>query len=61
MKKLYLLLKIVVALYILLLIPLPQNKNELNVATKSPFVWNQDSLWKGLEHEFIEAKQFISN
>lgn len=56
MKKIFLLLKIVAVLYILLLIPLPQNKNELKIATKSPFVWNQDSLWKCLEHEFIEAK-----
>jgi hypothetical protein len=56
MKKLYLILKIIVVLYVLLLIPLPQNKNDLKIAAKSPFVWNQDSLWKGLEHEFIEAK-----
>lgn len=57
MKKLYLLLKIVAVLYVLLLIPLPQNKNDLKIAAKSPFIWNQDSLWKGLEHEFIEAKR----
>ena len=56
MKKLYLLLKLVAVLYILLLIPLPKNKNALKIAPKSPFVWNQDSLWKGLEHQFIEAK-----
>ena len=56
MKKLYLLLKLVAVLYILLLIPLPKNKNDLKIAAKSPFVWNQDSLWKGLEHQFIEAK-----
>lgn len=56
MKKLYLFLKIVVVLYFLLLIPFPQHKNELQVASKTPFTWDQDSLWKSLENSFQKAK-----
>jgi len=56
MKKIYLFVKIVVVLYLLLLIPLPQHKNELHVASKAPFTWNQDSLWKSLENTFQKAK-----
>lgn len=56
MKTLYLFLKIAVVLYVLLLIPLPENNNNLKTATESPFVWDQDSLWKSLEDTFIEAK-----
>jgi len=56
MKKINLGLKIVVVLYLILLIPLPQYKNEIHVASKTPFTWNQDSLWKSLELTFKEAK-----
>ena len=56
MKKIYLGLKIVVVLYLILLIPLPQDKNEIHVASKTPFTWNQDSLWKSLENTFQKAK-----
>jgi len=59
MKKVFLLLKIVIVLYLLLLIPLPQAKHKLHVATKSPFVWNQDSLWINLEHTFQKAKSMM--
>lgn len=56
MKKIFLVSKIVVVLYLILMIPLPQNKNELQVAYKTPFTWNQDSLWISLEHTFQKAK-----
>jgi len=60
MKKIYLFLKIVVLLYLLLLIPLPQTKRELKIPSKTPFVWNQDSLWKSLERTFDLAKDLSS-
>ena len=56
MKKIYLIVKILVVFYVLLLIPLPQPKNELHVVSKTPFTWNQDSLWKSLENTFQKAK-----
>jgi len=60
MRKLYLSLKIVVALYLILLIPLPKNKTKLHVASKTPFIWKQDSLWKNLEQTFNLAKDLSS-
>jgi len=60
MRKLYLSLKIVVALYLILLIPLPKNKTKLHVASKTPFIWKQDSLWKSLERTFNLAKDLSS-
>ena len=56
MKKVYLFLKILAVLYLLLLIPIPQKKQELQVASKTPFIWNQDSLWISLENTFQMAK-----
>ena len=57
MKKIVLLLKIVIGLYLLLLIPLPQNKLELHQPSETPFIWNQDKLWETLENTFKEAKE----
>ncbi|WP_242156312.1 YiiX/YebB-like N1pC/P60 family cysteine hydrolase [Aestuariivivens sediminis] len=57
MKKIYLLVKIVVVLYMLLLIPLPEGKKEFHRASRTPFTWNQDSLWKNLEDTFLMAKR----
>lgn len=57
MKKIYVLLKIIVVLYLILLIPFPKQKHELHVASKTPFTWNQDALWKSLENTFLEAKR----
>ncbi len=56
MKKLLLLLKIVVLVYLLLLIPFPDRKKEIQITSKTPFTWNQDSLWETLENTFQEAK-----
>ncbi len=46
---------ILIALYLLLLIP---DSDKLNIvkAVGKPFVWNQDSVWNALEIEFKEAK-----
>ena len=60
MKKIYLLLKIVVVLYILLLIPLPKGADSPLLASKTPFTWNQDSLWMNLETNFLKAKNLPS-
>ena len=59
MKKIYLVLKILVVIYLILLIPLPQKKHELLVAKKTPFIWNQDSLWLSLEGTFQNAKSMM--
>ena len=40
----------------LLLIPSPQDKAPIQIASKTPFTWNQDSLWKNLENRFITAR-----
>ncbi|WP_242094131.1 YiiX/YebB-like N1pC/P60 family cysteine hydrolase [Aestuariivivens sediminicola] len=60
MKKIYLLLKILGILYVLLLIPSPQDKTPIQTASKTPFTWNQDSLWKNLENRFITARALSS-
>jgi hypothetical protein len=44
----------VVLLYLLLLIPLDNNQPATE-ENKTPFSWNQDSLWKNLELKFISA------
>jgi Permuted papain-like amidase enzyme, YaeF/YiiX, C92 family len=46
---------ILVALYLLLLIPDSEKQNIVKAADK-PFAWNQDSVWNVLEMEFKEAK-----
>ena len=56
MKKIYLLVKIVVVVYLLLLIPFPNSKKDLQIVSKTPFTWNQDSLWYSLENSFQKAK-----
>ncbi|MCK5401793.1 MAG: hypothetical protein KAJ28_09170 [Flavobacteriaceae bacterium] len=61
MKKMFLILKIIVGLYILLLIPLPQNKGIPQKASQIPFIWNQDKLWKQLETSFKQAKETHSD
>ena len=57
MKKIYKVLLIVAGLYFLLLIPLPQNTVELQKASQSPFVWDQDALWENLEKTFLKARE----
>jgi len=44
----------VVLLYLLLLIPLDNNQPAPE-ENKTPFSWNQDSLWKSLELKFLSA------
>ncbi len=57
MKKIFRFLIIITGLYFLLLIPLPQNKQELQKASQIPFIWNQDKLWEALETSFQQAKK----
>ena len=56
MRKFFLLLKIVVGLYLILLIPLPQKEQKLLKASETPFTWDQDQLWEKLELSFRHAK-----
>ncbi len=44
----------ILVLYLLLLIPLDNNQPTTE-ENKTPFIWNQDSLWKSLELKFISA------
>ncbi len=60
MKKLFKILLIILGLYLLLLIPLPQNERELQKASQIPFVWDQDKLWETLEINFLRAKAIPS-
>ncbi len=60
MKKIFKVLLIVAGLYFLLLIPLPQNTSELQKASQSPFIWDQDDLWENLEKTFLKAKALPS-
>lgn len=57
MKNFFLFLKIIVGLYLLLLIPLPEKNQKLLKASEIPFIWNQDALWKHLEGSFKESKK----
>jgi len=57
MKKIVLILKIIVGLYLLLLIPFPQNEVALHKSSQIPFIWNQDELWEVLETSFNQAKK----
>lgn len=56
MKKILLFLLIIAGIYLLLLIPIPQQNKEFFNATKAPFIWNQDKLWETLEIKFQKAK-----
>ncbi|WP_166960328.1 YiiX/YebB-like N1pC/P60 family cysteine hydrolase [Yeosuana marina] len=60
MKKIYIFLLVILGLYVLLLIPFPSNEKNIQKATHNPFIWNQDSLWEGLEIRFQEAKRIPS-
>jgi len=41
-------------LYLLLLIPMPESGGKLHEAGQKPFAWNRDETWKGLEMTFRE-------
>lgn len=56
MKKFFLVLMLLAGLYLLLLIPIPENEGVPQKASETPFIWNQDTLWTSLETAFIKAK-----
>lgn len=60
MKKLLTFLLIIAGLYLLLLIPIPENKSEPQKASEIPFIWDQDALWENLEIAFLRAKAIPS-
>ncbi len=57
MKTIKLLIKVLIALYLILLIPFPEKSTTILKANKTPFVWNQDDFWNALEQSFTEAKR----
>jgi hypothetical protein len=61
MKKLVLILKIVIGLYLVLLIPLPEKNQKIIKGSEVPFTWNQDELWGNLELSFEDAKKITKN
>ena len=56
MKKILKVILILAGVYALLLIPLPQKDGDLQRASQTPFIWDQDALWAQLEKKFLEAK-----
>ena len=60
MKKFITFLLLIAGLYLLLLIPMPENKSEPQKASQIPFIWDQDALWENLEIAFIQAKAIPS-
>jgi len=60
MKTLFKFLLVVSGVYLLLLIPIPENDKEFQKVSNTPFLWNQDSLWNNLEIKFQEAKSMPS-
>ena len=51
---------LIIVLYLILLIPLPQNKVEIQKPSQDPFIWGQDKLWDQLEISFKNAKEIPS-
>jgi len=60
MKKFLKFVLLIIILYFLLLIPIPQNQNEIQQASRDPFIWGQDKLWDQLEISFKNAKEIPS-
>ena len=60
MKKILKGVLIIIGVYCLLLIPMPQQGTELQTASESPFIWDQDALWNQLEKTFIAARAMPS-
>ncbi|MGB5271711.1 YiiX/YebB-like N1pC/P60 family cysteine hydrolase [Eudoraea sp.] len=60
MKKFITFLLIIAGIYLLLLIPMPENKSEPQKASEIPFIWDQDALWENLEKAFLRAKAIPS-
>ena len=57
MKKFSKFLFVMVAVYLILLIPLPNNQTTILRPSQKPFIWDQDNLWNELEIIFKEAKE----
>ena len=57
MKKTLYIFAGLIALLLLLLIPPRQNEFPLQRPSESPFLWDQDALWRGLEMSFQEARK----
>jgi hypothetical protein len=60
MKTFLKILLMIVAMYFLLLIPMPNFKGIPEKASKTPFIWNKDTLWNELETNFKLAKKIPS-
>ena len=60
MKKFLKFVLLIIVLYFLLLIPIPQSQKEVQIASRNPFIWGQDKLWDQLEVSFKNAKEIPS-
>jgi len=60
MKKFLKFVLLIIVLYFLLLIPIPQSQKEVQRASGDPFIWGQDKLWDQLEISFKNAKEIPS-
>ena len=60
MKKFLKFVLMIIVLYFLLLIPIPQSQKEVQMASRNPFIWGQDKLWDQLEVSFKNAKEIPS-
>ncbi len=56
MKKILKITAILIGLYALLLIPLPEKEADVQKASETPFIWDRDALWEHLENTFVEGK-----
>lgn len=56
MKKIKIISLAFIIIYLILLIPLPEEDN-IEVAQRSQFEWKQDSLWYSLEKEFTTVRE----
>lgn len=59
-KRLKIIFFMVTLLYLILLIPESRPDN-IVVAKRSMFIWDKDSLWHLLEHNFVKAKEIGCN
>ena len=60
MKKFIRFLLLIIVLYLILLIPFPNNQVEIQKPSEDPFIWGQDKLWDQLEISFQNAKEIPS-
>ena len=60
MKKFLKFVSLIIVLYFLLLIPMPQSEKEVQTASGSAFIWGQDKIWDQLEISFKNAKEIPS-